>query len=105
MKASTGRLIVLALVGLTGTARAERTSAPMSVSVTVVRSCTVGGAANGSLMLACSNGATKVAVGDGQAPPIQIVSGGPLNLLPASPRTQPAATPTAAQPVRVTINF
>ena len=96
---------MLALVGLTGTARAERASAPMSVSVTVVRSCTVDGAANGSLTLACASGATKVAVGDGTAPPVQILSGGPLNLLPASLRTQPAAAPTAAQPVRVTINF
>ena len=77
-------------------ALAQSSSAPMAVSVTVVRGCAVGaGTAGGSLTLSCSNGVSSVAVAAGVRSSIQpLVSG--VNTLPVE---------ASNQPLVVTLNF
>ena len=55
-------LVVLALTGSPVALGAAGSSAPMTVSVTVARSCTVGGQARTGVTLQCSRGVNQVSV-------------------------------------------
>lgn len=83
-------LLIFASVAL-----AQSSSAPMAVSVTVVRGCAVGaGTVGGSLTLSCSNGVSSVAVASGARSSIQPLVSGVNTLLV-----------DASKPLVVTLNF
>ena len=103
-------LIGLAVVASTTGARATSISAPMGVTVTVIRSCAISTSAVSRLMLACSSGVTHVTVlGDGSAREVRVFAGEGhgLRLTYPMPRANTASgsRPDTGQPRRVTLNF
>lgn len=100
-------VVTAALGAMAPGAAAEHASTPMTVSVTVVRSCAVTSeSAHGSVTLSCSKSTTRVAVGEGSAPEVRTVSG-QTGVILAPAQTKPPSPPSApsSEPRRVTINF
>ncbi len=94
----------LALLGATATVSAA--SAPMGVSVTVVRSCAVGTQATpGTLTLACSKGVSRVNLGNSTTSDVRLLAPGSNALTPSSGGSAPRESATPSQPLVVTVNF
>ena len=103
-------LIGLTLVASATGALATSISAPMGVTVTVIRSCAISTGAVPRLTLACSSGVTQVTVlGDGSPPEVRVFAGEGrgLRLTYPMPRrnTASGSRPDTGQPRRVTLNF
>ena len=105
---------VCALVGLIVTcaathARGTGVSAPMTVTVTVVRACAIDtGAERRLLTLTCASGVTHVTVaGDGLAPEVRALAaaGQHVQLTYPISRRMTTETQDAGRPRQVTVNF